>query len=401
MKIKNLLLIPALMGTMAMASDYSYELTPVVGYNFSEGNLHLKDELMYGLEMQFNNYYDSPIKPELSILMSNGVESDDMRGDEKTNVLRFAVHGVYELEEMDTIVPFVKAGVGYEHMNTHIANNTDGPFVSAGAGVKYKINDDFAIKLEALYSLKYNKDTAGNNAGDSNVAVLAGLTWSFGKVPQAKPVVFVDGDDDNDGVLNSIDECLTTPPNTKVNTRGCTLDADDDNDGVTNAYDKCPNSPAGSIVDPDGCCIVEVDGDNDNDGVTNSIDECPNTHPDVSEVDAVGCAVKVNLHVNFEFDSFDATKDSHAHLRDFVNYMDDHKTYKATIVGHTDNMGSASYNQTLSEKRADAVKALLIKKGLSADKMTTVGKGEINPTHSNDSEEGRAENRRVEAHLIK
>jgi OOP family OmpA-OmpF porin len=413
MKLKNLLLIPALMGTMAMADDakYSYELTPVVGYNIIEGNLNLDNSLMYGFEMQFNDMYDSVIKPEISVLMSNGVETDGvangidnygiyrMDANEKTNILRFAIHGVYEYEELDSIIPFAKAGVGYEHMNNPIGVNTDGPYVSAGGGVKVPFTDYLALKLEALYSLKHNDDSAGANMGDSNLALLAGLTYSFGKkeVPAA---VVVDGDDDNDGVKNSIDECLVTPPGATVDTRGCTIDGDDDNDGVKNSFDKCPKTPLGRETDENGCCIT-IDGDDDNDGVANSKDKCPSTHPDVTKVDANGCATEVDLHVQFKFDSFDATEDTHAHLRDFVNFMDDHTNYEAKIIGHTDSSGPKAYNQTLSEKRAQAVKAILVKKGLDADRITTVGKGENEPKVSNATKEGRIQNRRVEAHINK
>ena len=395
--MKKLLLIPALLGTMAIASDYNYEISPVIGYNIAEGNLNLDNEIISGLEAQYNGF-DFPIKPELSILHSGGVKSEDTLPTNKTNITRFALNGVYDIVDSGSVIPFVKAGLGYETMNRHIAENTDGAFVDAGAGVKIPFSEAIALKLEALYMLKYNKHTAGNNWGDSNLALLAGLNFSFGKKAQPEAPV-VDGDDDNDGVLNSIDTCPATPAGNKVDSTGCSIvvDLDDDNDGVINSMDKCPTTPAGNKVDVNGCCI----GDDDNDGVLNSVDQCPNTHADVSEVDEVGCAVKVNLHVNFEFDSFDATKDSHAHLRDFVNYMDDHKDYKATIVGHTDSSGSESYNQTLSEKRADAVKALLVKKGLEADRITSAGKGETNPIASNDTKAGRAENRRVEAHLIK
>ena len=62
--MKKLLLIPALVGTMAMASDYNYEITPVIGYNVAEGNLNLKNEAIGGVEVQFNDV-ESAVKPDL------------------------------------------------------------------------------------------------------------------------------------------------------------------------------------------------------------------------------------------------------------------------------------------------------------------------------------------------
>jgi OOP family OmpA-OmpF porin len=394
--MKRLLLIPALVGTMAMATDYNYEVTPLVGYNFTEGNLNLDDEIMTGIEAQYNGF-DFPIKPELSVLYSGGIESEDIVPEDKTNTYRVALNGVYEFEG-ETVIPFVKAGVGYETMQNHIGANTDGAYVDAGAGVKVPFNDWIALKLEAIYMLKHNEDSAGANMGDSNLALLAGVTFSFGE--KAKPAP-VDGDDDNDGVPNSIDECPTTPAGDAVNARGCTIDGDDDNDGVANSIDECPTTPAGDKVDAKGCSIV-VDGDDDNDGVLNSVDKCPRTHPDVDKVDADGCAVDVNLHINFKFDSYEVTEDSHSHIKDFGGFMGDHKNYTAVIEGHTDSTGPAAYNQKLSEKRANVVKELIVSEGgVSADRLTAVGKGESTPVATNATKEGRAQNRRTEAHITK
>jgi len=73
------------------------------------------------------------------------------------------------------------------------------------------------------------------------------------------------------------------------------------------------------------------------------------------------------------------------------------KTADAVVIeGHTDSSGDASFNQQLSEKRAEAVKAELVAKGASADKITTVGYGESKPVADNATTEGRAKNRRVE-----
>lgn len=66
------------------------------------------------------------------------------------------------------------------------------------------------------------------------------------------------------------------------------------------------------------------------------------------------------------------------------------------IAGYTDDRGEASFNQQLSEKRAEAVKAELVENGANSDKITTVGYGESNPVADNSTREGRAKNRRVE-----
>jgi OOP family OmpA-OmpF porin len=370
--MKKLLLIPALLGTMAVASDYNYEVTPLIGYNIAEGNLNLDNEIITGLEVQLNDI-DCILKPELSLLHSGGVKSEDILPTNKTNVTRVALNGVYEYTQAGSVIPFAKAGIGYEHMNRHFAENTDGAFVDAGAGVKIPFADNLALKLETIYMLKYNTERAnGNNWGDSNLAVLAGLNYSFGKKAQPEP----------------------TPEPTPE-----PVDGDDDNDGVLNSVDKCPTTPTGKEVDANGCCVV-VDGDDDNDGVLNSVDQCPNS-PKGALVNEAGCPVLVNLHVNFEFNSYKVDAMSHSNIQNFADFLVMYPEYSAKIIGHTDSTGAEAYNKVLSQNRANAVKNLLVEKGANADKVSSSGMGETSPVADNSTKEGRAQNRRIEAELIK
>jgi OOP family OmpA-OmpF porin len=71
-------------------------------------------------------------------------------------------------------------------------------------------------------------------------------------------------------------------------------------------------------------------------------------------------------------------------------------TLTAEIVGHTDNVGSDKFNQELSEKRANAVRDYFIANGISLDRLTARGMGEMDPIASNENPEGRAQNRRIE-----
>jgi outer membrane protein OmpA-like peptidoglycan-associated protein len=69
---------------------------------------------------------------------------------------------------------------------------------------------------------------------------------------------------------------------------------------------------------------------------------------------------------------------------------------KMTVVGHTDSSGSDSYNEQLSERRAEAVRAELIRDGVPAERLSAIGRGESEPRADNSTEAGRAQNRRVE-----
>ncbi len=184
--MKRLLLIPALMlGTVAMATEYNYEITPLIGYNIAEGNIDLDDYAVFGAELQYNGY-DSVIKPELSIFYSNADYNLD--GLKESDVWRVAVNGVYEYDKLGFITPLAKAGVGAEHMSDDYTSVTGNEanclFIDVGVGAKIPFNDMIALKLEAVYMLKYN-----DARFDNNLALLAGLNIAFGeKAQKAAPV---------------------------------------------------------------------------------------------------------------------------------------------------------------------------------------------------------------------
>ena len=90
-------------------------------------------------------------------------------------IYRFALNGVYGFHKIQTLTPFVKAGLGYETLSTHFHQNLDSPFVDAGAGVKMALVKHVSLKLEAVYNLKNN-----NNRWDNNLALLAGVDFAFG-----------------------------------------------------------------------------------------------------------------------------------------------------------------------------------------------------------------------------
>lgn len=98
----------------------------------------------------------------------------------------------------------------------------------------------------------------------------------------------------------------------------------------------------------------------------------------------------------FEFDKAEITPEGHALLDEAVRVMQENPGLNVAIEGHTDSLGSDAYNQRLSERRAAAVQRYLVSNGIDPMRMTQRGFGETNPIASNDTEEGRAKNRRVE-----
>jgi len=106
--------------------------------------------------------------------------------------------------------------------------------------------------------------------------------------------------------------------------------------------------------------------------------------------------VVVLKNIFFDFDKFDLKPESQIELNRLVDLLNQNKTMKIEIGGHTDNKGTAEYNQKLSENRARSVYEYLINKGIDKNRLSYKGYGLTKPLESNDTEEGRAINRRTE-----
>ncbi|NND45220.1 MAG: OmpA family protein [Xanthomonadales bacterium] len=196
---------------------------------------------------------------------------------------------------------------------------------------------------------------------------------------------------DGDGVPDRLDECPDTASGARVNAVGC--EGDSDADGVLDSDDQCPGTPAGAKVDEFGCEL-----DSDSDGVVDSKDKCPDTVAG-TPVDNSGCDLQETYrmkNVHFAFDSAQLTSKSKASLDDALQILKRHEELVVEVAGHTDSVGSDSYNQALSQRRASAVRDYLVANGIAAGRLTAKGYGESEPVADNSTDEGRAQNRRVE-----
>lgn len=176
---------------------------------------------------------------------------------------------------------------------------------------------------------------------------------------------------------------------------------DSDADAVLDSLDQCPATPVGTTVDARGCPI-DLSADADGDGVPDAADRCPGTPTGVA-VDATGCVAAPGMvlsGVSFGTDDAILADSSRSALEAVAESLKAQPGTRIEIGGHTDSIGNDAYNNVLSQERAEAVRQFLISRGVDGDRLVAMGYGEFKPLASNDTEEGRAQNRRVEFKVI-
>lgn len=274
--------------------------------------------------------------------------------------------------------------------------------------------------------------------GTPDWRVLAGVRVATGgkePVPVLVPRIV---DTDGDGLLDPDDRCVTEPEtrNGFEDEDGCPDDADPDGDKVVGAADACPDSAEDldAFEDTDGCPEPDNDGDDildgedacrdipgvreargcpdpdrDGDTVVDRLDNCPD---EPGEVENHGCKAKQRVKltgdkleildiVYFALNRAEIQRRSFSLLDEVARVLNAHpEISKVRVEGHTDNQGNDAYNKKLSQRRADAVRAYLVRQGVAADRLEAMGYGEEQPKADNASKEGRATNRRVEFTLL-
>ena len=358
--MKKTILLSAVVASSLLAIDIpEYEIAPNVTHAITEGNAALDNYNMLGLTLS-KKVYDNTM---LSFSYSRG-ESDYQHSNRDTDINLFSLNGDYYFFNSGDFYTFATAGISYQHIDNKEFDRDNEAMFNYGVGVKYALSDMINIYAKAAHFTDFADD-------NNELHLTTGLGFSFGKTQQA-PVK-----------TQSLQEQAQ--------------ELDSDNDGVVDTKDNCPDTPQGAPVDTKGCAL-----DSDNDGVIDLHDRCQGT-PLGYDVDAKGCIGNYDLDITFGYDLDTLNDDAIEQLSEFALYI---KANKETIAhveigGHTDSIGSASYNQTLSQKRAKSVYDALIGLNISKDLLSYKGYGEEKPKVANDTEKNRATNRRIEATITR
>jgi outer membrane protein OmpA-like peptidoglycan-associated protein len=219
------------------------------------------------------------------------------------------------------------------------------------------------------------------------------------------------GDADHDGIPDDIDACPTEAEDHQGNdpSDGCPMPPDRDGDGIPDQYDKCPDQPEDKdgIDDTDGC----PEDDADQDGIPDAQDACPREpgqpSPDPKKngcpqfIKLEGSVVRVLQQVHFATGSSTILPDSFPMLQEIANLLKANpQIRRMSIEGHTDDRGGNEMNLKLSQGRTQSVLTWLVQHGVESNRLEAHGYGEERPIADNNTEEGRAANRRVEFKIV-
>ncbi len=230
-------------------------------------------------------------------------------------------------------------------------------------------------------------------------------------------------DRDGDRIVDRDDACPDVPGVAEF--KGC---PDRDADHVPDSSDRCPDAPgdpahlgcpdtdADGVFDHEDQCVTEPGSaenhgcpppDGDGDGVPDLTDNCPQTPGPVANQ---GCPVLTPLELSivktafanleFEFRRAVIRPSSYPALDDLAQLLEAKATYRLRLTGHTDNVGSAAANLTLSRVRAQAVRDYLVRQGIAPTRFVVEWFGSSQPITSNQTASGRERNRRVEMTLL-
>ena len=356
-----------------------------------------------------------------------GIDGDDSRLD-VGNEVRVNAAAFLDLHDRFRIGGEVNGMVGFAQdendENTFLEPQAT-PFEWLGSA-RFLFGGDMRTYARASVGTRF---TNGYGAPDLRVMISIGR-WALLEdiVPKDTTHVRFDGrgerperpeadrDTDGDGFPDTIDGC----PEQKEDgeepypSDGCPVTSDRDGDGIVDLQDKCPDDPEDMdrIQDTDGC----PEKDADSDGVPDVRDACPLV-PGMEQGDPKrdGCSAKAPQKlvveadkgelrllepVQFETATADIKAVSFPLLDEVVGVMNDAPDIRIAVHGHTDSRGSAAYNRELSRRRANAVVKYLIDKGISASRLEAQGFGAEKPIASNDTDQGRATNRRVEFKIL-
>ncbi|WP_328189658.1 OmpA family protein [Marinobacter sp. OP 3.4] len=359
-------IIAAAISTPALADDdlQTIYINPFAGYQYFDDKRDLDEEATYGFGLEYR------FLPQWAVEAVYSTANPDIKdggGDVDFDEVR--VDGLYYFgSQEDRWNPYLAAGAGHADFDGGTmktpGTNHDETRVNLGGGVRYNVTDLLSLRgdLRAFHGIDESTFDAQASLGLS----LAFSRGSSEPEPAPAPAPRPEPDADSDGVPDNQDQCPGTVAGAMVDQNGCELDTD--GDGVVDRLDDCPGTPPGREVGDRGCELVTLE--------------------------------TITLYITFPLNSAEIGNQYDDDIREIADALEADPDVTTEIAGHTDSSGPSAYNQELSQRRAEAVADRLVELyGIDSSRVSPVGYGESDPVATNETAEGRAQNRRVEARI--
>ena len=300
------------------------------------------------------------------------------------------------------IIPYVYGGLGYEYVSGSRFDFDSSFYLQEGIGIEIPISqpsDDLHIVTE----LRFMQMIGAEDGQDNEMSIFLGLrlpignTFSYGGGSYGRKYntidtaqTYADLEDETQVAQEFIEPEPEMETSQSKSVPSHNLYNDRDGDGIKDSLDICPNTPSKSAVNDRGCPIRDnrlyVEEPRD------SFASVPISQPKSFRV--LPTTRKV-LDIHFKLNSDEVAQSSRDTIRRFVGAVN-HTNSNITVEGYTDSTGSYEKNVVLSKRRAEAVKKIMIQYGVDSSRIKSVGKGSLSPISTNDTEIGRAQNRRIE-----
>jgi OOP family OmpA-OmpF porin len=316
----------------------SFNITPTIGGYLFEGNEDMNNSLSVGLRAGY--FFTKYIGVEGFVhYVPTEINREGAVGNEKANFLGYGVEGIFNILPNGKLVPFLAVGIGGTHYSVAYERTTEDKknkfAADYGAGLKYFLSDNIALRGDVRHVIPFE-------GKHSNLLYTVGITFAFGG---AKKVVEAPAP-----VVEEVKPQAAAAP----------------------VVEEVKAPPAAPVV----------------------VEEVKRTVEAAPEIIEKG---RTTLNVLFDTNKSIIKKNSFKDVDNLVAVMKQYPDLNVVVEGHTDNVGSAAYNKKLSQRRADAVKSYMVKKGIDAKRLTAKGFGLEKPIADNKTKAGKAKNRRVEA----
>lgn len=283
----------------AADNSVKFELTPTFSFNKFEGNLDLDDRAAPGV--RFGYHFDDFWLDQLELGLEH-YSNVKYSNTDRTNLTKVFLSAIKGIDVGEKFYFYGLAGGGYERFSNEQFDNESGGFGHYGAGMKYRLTDSLALRLETRDQISFHE-------ANHNWVTTLGVSFGFG------------------GSKDSSMANAQTNPTEEASLEGKTI----------------------------------------------------------------------SLEGHFDFDKTTINPAFENKIQNIAKILEENEKYNTILEGHTDNTGSRAYNQNLSERRAQRVANELMKFGVDKKRIEVKGYGQDRPRSSNDTKEGRADNRRVEA----